>query len=478
MTVSGGITHTELVDWLEERESRFIGIANQIWEHPELALMESFAADLQANDLEQDGFTITRGAGGLPTAFIAEYTHGEAGPVVGFLGEYDALPGLSQERSDTQSPVVADGPGHGCGHNLLGTAALASASVLKAWLVATNTPGTVRYYGCPAEETGEGKSFMARAGVFDDLDLALTWHPWATTMTWMTSTLASSKIKYRFRGRTAHAAGNPETGRSALDAVELMNIGVNYLREHMPEKARIHYVITKGGGAPNVVPDDCEVWYYVRSPERHQVDELLERVHNVARGAALMTETGVEINFQAGSYNYLPNRTMATHILDIFHELGEIAFTPEEVEFARTISRAFPQPLREKLARDEYLPAERHDDGLVPDIMPLLGEGEVMPGSTDVSDVSWIAPTAQLMTTCFALGTPGHSWAITATSGMSIGHKGMMHAAKAMAIAGADAIADPDLLARIKAEFAERTAGRPFISPIPADVQPRDPYRQ
>jgi aminobenzoyl-glutamate utilization protein B len=469
-------THAEVVDWLDERQGRFVRMANDIWEHPEVALRETYAADLQANDLEQDGFRITKGLGDLPTAFVAEYVQGEGGPIVGFLGEYDALPGLSQDRASNQNPIVADGPGHGCGHNLLGTASLAAASVVKAWLVASGTPGTVRYYGCPAEETGEGKSFMARAGVFDDLDLALTWHPGATTMAWMTSTLASSKLKYRFRGRTAHAAANPETGRSALDAVELMNVGVNYLREHMPEKARIHYVITKGGGAPNVVPDDAESWYFVRSPERHQVDELIERVNNIARGAALMTETELEIQFLAGSYNYLPNKVLTSRVLEILNELGPLEFTDDEVEFAKTISRAFPQELRNQLTVAESVPVDRVDDGLITDILPLTGEGEVMPGSTDVSDVSWIAPTAQLMTTCFALGTPGHSWAITATSGMSIGEKGMLHAAKAMAIAAVDAIVEPELLAKVKQEFAESTAGRPFTSPIPPDVKPRNPY--
>ncbi|MEJ7838629.1 MAG: amidohydrolase, partial [Thermomicrobiales bacterium] len=231
MALSSTTGHANVVEWLEERQHRFVAMANEIWDHPEVALRETHAATLQANDLAQDGFTVTTGLGDLPTAFVAEYRHGDGGPVIGFLGEYDALPGLSQERSDFQTPLVPDGPGHGCGHNLLGTASVAAASVLKAWLIASDTAGTVRYYGCPAEETGEGKSFMARAGVFDDLDLALTWHPGSTTMAWMCSTLASSKLKYRFHGRTAHAAGNPETGRSALDAVELMNVGVNYLRE-------------------------------------------------------------------------------------------------------------------------------------------------------------------------------------------------------------------------------------------------------
>jgi len=465
----------EIVDWLDERESRFVGIANQIWEHPEVALKESYAAKLQADDLAADGFAITFGIGDLPTAFMAEWTQGEGGPVIGFLGEYDALPGLSQERTATQQPIVADGPGHGCGHNLLGTAALAAASVMRAWLEHSGTAGTVRYYGCPAEETGEGKSFMARAGAFDDLDFALTWHPASTTTPWASSSLASSKIRYRFHGRTAHAAANPETGRSALDAVELMNVGVNFLREHMPEKARIHYVITNGGGAPNVVPDDCEVWYYVRSPERYQVDELLERVHNIARGAALMTETTVDINFQAGSYNYLPNLTLTRHMSEVLNTIGGIEFDAEEVAFAQQIAREYDEGLRLGILKADFLDASYLDRGLTGEVLPIMDEGMVLSGSTDVSDVSWNTPVAQVFTSCFVLGAPGHSWANTASSGMSIGHKGMMHAARVMAITAADAVADPALLAAAREEFAASTAGRPFVSPIPDDVKPRRP---
>src|SRR5690606_32749580 len=236
--------------WLEERQGRFISIADEIWRNPELGLAEFKACRLQSDDLAADGFTITDDIGGMPTAFMAEWSQGEGGPVIGFLGEYDALPGLSQKIQYTQEPLEAGGAGHGCGHNLLGTAALASASVLKSWLEHTGTPATVRYYGCPAEETFDGKVFMARAGAFDDLDLALTWHPGSLTTVSATSSLAVNNISYRFHGRTAHAAANPETGRSSLDAVELMNVAVNFLREHMPEKARIHYVITNGGGAP------------------------------------------------------------------------------------------------------------------------------------------------------------------------------------------------------------------------------------
>lgn len=467
--------HDEINEWLEERQGRFIGMANEIWEHPELALRESYACAFQADDLRVDGFAITNNVGDLPTAFMAEWSQGDGGPVIGFLGEYDALPRLSQERSTTQQALPGDGAGHGCGHNLLGTASVASASVLKAWLEQTGIPATVRYYGCPAEETGEGKSFMARAGVFDDLDLALTWHPGAINTPMASSSLASSKIKYRFHGRTAHAAANPETGRSALDAVELMNVGVNFLREHMPEKARIHYVITNGGGAPNVVPDDAEVWYYVRSPERHQVDELMERVHNIARGAAMMTETTVDINFQAGSYNYLPNMVLTERMMHVLNTIGGVDFDEEEIAFGQAIAREYDEDLRVGVLAGDKLDRSYLDRGIVGDVFPIQDAGEVMPGSTDVSDVSWKTPVAQVWTSCFVLGAPGHSWANTATAGMSIGHKGMMHAARVMAITAADAIAEPDLLSAARAEFANSTAGRPFVSPIPDEVGPRRP---
>jgi aminobenzoyl-glutamate utilization protein B len=468
-------THQEVVEWLEERQSRFIGIADQIWQNPELALAEHKACKLQSDDLAADGFTITSNVGDMPTAFMAEWSQGEGGPIIGFLGEYDALPGLSQKNQDVQSPIVVDGPGHGCGHNLLGTAALAAASVLKAWLEHTGTAATVRYYGCPAEETCEGKVFMARAGAFDDLDLALTWHPGSTNTVWAGSSLAVNNIKYRFHGRTAHAAANPETGRSALDAVELMNIGVNFLREHMPEKARLHYVITNGGGAPNVVPDDAEVWYFIRSPERYQVDELTERVRKIAQGAAMMTETTLEENFVAGAYNVLPNNVLSDHMMTVLEELGPIEFTEEERAYGKTVADQFSPDLRAFLLEQEKLPAELIESGLNGDVWPIRDRGECMPGSTDVADVSWITPTAQITTTTWALGIPGHSWAVTATGAMSIGHKGMVHAAKTMAITAADAILNPSIIEAAQAEFAESTAGRPYQCPVPAHVMPRKP---
>ena len=468
-------TREQVVEWLEERQGRFIQMADAIWDHPELALAEHRACQLQADDLQADGFTITTGVGDLPTAFVAEFTVGTGGPIIGFLGEYDALPSLSQQRSPAQQPVEPDGAGHGCGHNLLGTAALAAASVVKAWLVATGTAGTVRYYGCPAEETCEGKVFMARAGAFDDLDLAITWHPNSTNTVWAGSSLAVNNLKFRFHGRTAHAASNPETGRSALDAVELMSVGVNYLREHVIDAARIHYVITNGGGAPNVVPDEAEGWYFVRAPERGQVEELTERVRKVAQGAALMTETTLEEIFVSGAYNMLTNGVLSRQLLASLEALGPLEFTDEEIAWGREVSATFPDSLRRGILQGEYLPESLLNEGLSGAVWPIRDADKVLPGSTDVADVSWITPTSQVTTACWPLAVPGHSWAITSTAGMSIGHKGMLHAAKAMALTAAEFYVDPELRAAARAEFATSTAGRPYRCPIPADVMPRRP---
>jgi len=475
MAIETNTTQIEITEWLEERQGRFITMADQIWDNPELALAEYKACKLQSDDLAQDGFAITTNIGDLPTAFMAEWSQGEGGPIIGFLGEYDALPGLSQARQSGQSPIVVDGPGHGCGHNLLGTAALAAASVLKSWLEHTGTAATVRYYGCPAEETCEGKVFMARAGAFDDLDLAITWHPGIDTTVWASSSLAVNNVKFRFRGRTAHAAGNPETGRSALDAVELMNVGVNYLREHIIDAARIHYVITNGGGAPNVVPDDCEVWYFVRAPERYQVEELTARVRKIAEGAALMTGTAWEENFVSGAYNMLPNKVITRRMAKVLEGLGPITFTDDEYAYGKDVAGQYPEDLRSGLLTKRHLPASIVNDGLAAEVWPMRDAGEVGSGSTDVADVSWITPTSQFRTTCFALGVPGHSWANTSTGGVSIGHKGMLHAAKGMAITAAEFILDPALLQEAKEEFTASTAGRPYQCPIPADVQPREP---
>jgi aminobenzoyl-glutamate utilization protein B len=459
-----------LTDWLDERRERFIAMANTIWEHPEVALAERKACQLQAEFLEREGFTITRNVGDLPTAFMAEW--GSGTPVIGFLGEYDALPGLSQKNQPEQDPIVPEGPGHGCGHNLLGTAALAAAVALKAWLTETGKPGTVRYYGCPAEETITGKVYMARAGVFDDLDAAITWHPGSVNTVQCGSSLAVDNIKFRFRGKTAHAAAMPEAGRSALDAVELMNVGVNYLREHVVEQARIHYVITNGGGAPNVVPDEAEVWYFIRAPRRDQVEAITARVRKIAAGATLMTETTHEEDFQCGAYNVLPNDTLANTALEILREMEPLSFTAEERAWAQTVADAFPESVRRGIIEAHGLPLRVLDEPVTGEVFDPTDRGKTMPGSTDVGDVSWITPTVQVWAACWAVGVPGHSWGITATGAMSIGHKGMLYAAKAMALLGARLVEDPALLEKAQAELKEATGGKPYRTPLPEGQKP------
>jgi len=318
---------------------------------------------------------------------------------------------------------VPGGPGHGCGHNFLGTAALAAASATRAWLQETGRPGTVRYYGCPAEEIGADKVFVARAGAFDDLDLAITWHPGEKNTVWMGSSFAIDHIKFRFHGKTAHAAA-PEHGRSSLDAVELMNVSVNFMREHIIEQARIHYVITNGGGAPNVVPDDAEVWYYVRAPRRDQVQELTDRVRKVAQGTALMTETMVEEHEVHGLHNYLPNGALGGVARAALEELGAIDFTEGERAFARTLALGYPEQTRAASLAALQIPASHRGQPLLADFLLPTDSGKTMSGSTDVAEVSWLAPTVQITTTCWAPGIPGHSWGITASGGMSIGPQG------------------------------------------------------
>lgn len=468
-------TKREVADWLDERQERYTAISDAIWARPEVALAETAACALQAETLEADGFRIERNVGGLPTAFVAEWGAGK--PILGFLGEYDALPGLSQQSQPTQEPVMADGPGHGCGHNLLGTAGLAAAQAVKAWLQETGRPGTVRYYGCPAEETIVGKVFMARAGAFDDLDAALTWHPGWYNSVGAGSSLAVDNLKFRFRGKTAHAAAQPDQGRSALDAVELMNVGTNFLREHVIDQARIHYVITNGGGAPNVVPDDAEVWYFVRAPERAQVESLTARVRRIAEGAALMTETAVEERYQCGAYNILPNEALAGLAQAVMDQLGGIDFTAEERRYAQTIADGYPAGTREAGIRSQGLPDDFVNQPLAGAVYPPFDEGKVMPGSTDVGDVSWITPTVSVWATCWPMGIPAHSWGITATGAMSIGHKGMLYAAKTLALTAVDLLIEPAHLERAREEFRAATAGRPYRSPLPADAQPPLPER-
>ncbi|MCA9995201.1 MAG: amidohydrolase [Anaerolineales bacterium] len=463
-------TKTEIVNWLNRNQSNFTAMADEIWANPEIRFEEFKASKLQADFLEEVGFAITWDVGGISTAFMAEW--GSGGPIIGFAGEYDALPGLSQKLQSDPDPVEAGGHGHGCGHNLLGTGCLAATVAVKQWLQETGTPGTVRYYGCPAEEGGGGKIYMGRDGAFDDLDAAFNFHPGYTNYASKGSMLGVQSMRFRFHGRTAHAAAMPEMGRSALDAVELMNVGVNYMREHVADNVRIHYIITDGGLAANIVPDRAEVHYVMRAHLPHQVQAVVDRVRKVAQGAALMTETEVEEIFVSGTTCVLNNHALADLQYEVMQSLGPIQFTAEEMAYAAEINANNPPGNSQMIAQYMGLSPAQANQPLVGDVFPSVDIGRIFPASSDVGDMSWRVPLSMLNTTCWPTNVPAHSWGIVASGGMSIGHKGMMYAAQVMSQAAIALFVDPARLAAVRAEFEASLAATPYFSPVPADVQP------
>ena len=466
-----------ILEHIKGQDEELCYIAKEIWDRPQVALQEEFAARLLAEKLEADGFSVEWGAGGMPTAFVAEWGAGR--PIIGFLGEYDALPGLSQEVSSEKRPIENGGPGHGCGHNLFGTACMGSAMALKAAMAQNSINGAIRFYGCPAEETLVGKTFMARDGVFDDLDAAISWHPGDSNIAWNGSSLAMNSFKVNFYGLAAHAGGSPWLGRSALDAVMLMDAGVNYMREHVPPESRIHSVVTSGGQAPNVVPAFAQVWYFARAPRRQQVEEMYRWMQNIAKGAALMTGTSCEIDFITGCYDILPNAVMSDLLYEKMAEIDDMQFTEQERAFAKTLQASFPPGSVQRgfdwaqESSSAELDSAEMDNPLWERVLPHSSTPPLMGGSTEVADVSWIAPTGQITTTCWPLGTPGHSWQNVASSGSSIGAKGMIFAAKAMALAGLDLLTRPAMLASAKAEFERARAGREYVSPLPPQATPK-----
>ena len=462
---------------IDDESEELSYIAKDIWDHPQVALQETYAAKLLARKLEDNGFAIAWGAGGMPTAFIAEW--GEGAPIIGFLGEYDALPGLSQALASDKAPIEAGGPGHGCGHNLYGTACMASVMALKAAMTRGGIKGTIRFYGCPAEETLVGKTFMARDGVFDDLDAAISWHPGASNITLSGSSLAMNSFKVNFRGVAAHAGASPWLGRSALDGVMLMDAGVNYMREHVPPDSRIHSVVTSGGQAPNVVPAFAQVWYFVRAPQREQVEEMYRWMQDIAKGAALMSGTTHEIEFITGCYDILPNTVISDLLYQKMAAVGDMVFSNQERQFARELQATFPEGSlqngfdRMAKSTSAVLDPAAIDDPLWERVFPHSATPPRMGGSTEVADVSWITPTGQITTTCWPLGTPGHSWQTVASSGSSIGAKGMIFAAKAMALAGFDLFAKPDLLAAAQANFERARGDKTYVTPLPPEATPK-----
>ncbi|WP_157019094.1 M20 family metallopeptidase [Mesorhizobium xinjiangense] len=457
----------ELVD---EPRTAYEALSDRIWGMPEIAYTEFRSSAEHAAMLREEGFKLTENVAGIPTAVMGEA--GEGGPVIAFLGEYDALPGLSQEANVTEPcPVPGNDYGHGCGHNMLGSAALLAATAFKTYLAENNLPGRVRYYGCPAEEGGAAKAFMVRDGAFDDVDCALTWHPASLTRVDDMQSPANTRIDFTFTGRASHAAAAPHLGRSALDAVELMNVGVNYMREHMPSSARIHYAMIDGGGiAPNVVQGKATVRYAVRARDVHGMMALNERVIKIAKGAAMMTETQVDIRVLSAVSNLLANTPMDETMQANMDRLGPVVFDAADRAFAARIQETLSE---EDIVSDYHrCGVEPMDDKPLCDfIVPFRQVGEAMIGSTDVGDVSWAVPTAQARVATHAIGTPGHSWQITAQGKAGPAHKGLVYAAKVMAGSAVDLLNNPHLLEAARDDHRRRTSKTPYICPIPPDVK-------
>jgi aminobenzoyl-glutamate utilization protein B len=458
--------------WIDENEKRIIEVSDKAWEYAEVGLLEYKTSELLSKEIEKHGFQLERGVAGMPTAFVA--TWGSGKPVIGVMGELDALAGVSQKAVPYKDPVVEGGPGHGCGHNIHGTSGMAGAIAIKIAMEEKRLPGTVKFYGCPAEETLVGKVFMVRDGLFDGVDSCLSHHPGSANTAGTGSSNAMNSVKFHFYGKTAHAAGDPENGISALDAVELMSNGVNFMREHIIEKARVHYVTEVGGGQPNVVPAYARTWFYVRAPEREQVDYIYDWVLEIADGADKMARTTHEVEFLTGCYNVLPNKGLSELVVGNMREIGAPVHTEEEIEFAEKMNESIPpQSKKEGLRKSERPGWEKLLDEYFDErILDDYREGKVGAGSTDVSDVSWVTPTMEFGTACCMLGTPGHSWQFTAQSGMSIGHKGLIFASKVIAASGLDLLTKPRLLKAVRDEWEERLAGRVYKPPIPADLAP------
>ncbi len=450
---------SELASSIDAKRAAYTAVADQIWSFAELGYQEHKSSALLQRELTNAGFTVRVGVAGIPTAFVATYGIGK--PVIGVLAEFDALPGLSQAAVPERRPLVDHAPGHACGHHLFGTATIAAAIAVKDWMARTKQPGTIRVYGTPAEEGGGGKIYMVRAGLFDGVDVALDWHPGSENDAGPGTSLANKSGKFRFRGISAHASGAPWSGRSALDGVEAMNHMVNLMREHVPDGTRIHYVITNGGAAPNVVPDFSEVYYYVRHKDAKVVLELWDRIQKAADGAAMGTGTKVELEVVNGVYALLPNETLARAIDANLRRVGGVAYTAAERTFAEKIATTLTGGAHDPAEAERVKPFAQSDAG----------------GSTDVGDVSWVVPNSGFSTATWAPGTPAHSWQAVAAGGMSIGHKGMVNAAKTMALTVYDLLTTPALVASARAEFERRRGPNFAYRPLIGDRKPPLDYR-
>lgn len=452
----------EILQRVDATKAAYDDVAMKIWNYAEIGYQEVKSSALLQDQLKREGFSVQAGVASIPTAFVATYGSGK--PVIAVLAEFDALPGISQEAVPEKKERAGATAGHACGHHLFGAGSVQSAVVVKEWMQATGQKGTLRVYGTPAEEGGSGKVYMVRAGLFDDVDVAIHWHPGDRNAITMASSLANKSGKFRFRGIAAHAAGAPERGRSALDGVESMNYMANMMREHVPETTRIHYVITRGGEAPNVVPAFAEVYYYVRSPNRDIVNEVWERLEKAATGAALGTGTKVDWEITGGVYELLPNETLGRVMHENFTAVGGVTYTPEERAFAVKIAQtAFGKPPAPEAA------------GLIAPFNP--NPPREAGGSTDVGDVSWTVPTVGLRAATWAPGTPGHSWQAVACGGTTLGLKGMNVAVKVMAGTLVDLFTKPEVIRQAKTEFSQRRGADFKYGALLGDRPPALNYR-
>lgn len=468
-------------NYISKKQFLISNISDKIWEFAETAFEEYKSADYLCNALGKEGFSVTKNVGGIETAFLG--TFGTGRPLIGLLGEYDALSGLSQVANVAHKKVLFENEnGHGCGHNLLGAGAFAACLGIKKYLEETKRPGTVIYFGCPGEEGGSGKAFMAREGVFDGLDACLTWHPGSHNAVRTSSSLANYQVYYKFHGISAHAAGKPHQGRSALDAVTLMNTGVQFLREHVKSDVRIHYAVTNTGGfSPNVVQSYAEVLYLIRAPEISQVKQVYERVNDIAKGAALMTGTRVEIDFVKACSNLIPNCILERQLYENMKITPLPGYTDEEILFAQEIidSIELRESSMESLAAQ--IPDKEDRDYVLSKIgqpindflMPYHSYESISPGSTDVGDVSWICPTAQITAASWAADTPGHSWQVVAQGKNSMAYKSVIYVGQVLAGTAIDLLTDSDIIVQAKSELETRLGDNEYICPIPSGVEPR-----
>ncbi len=445
----------EVLEFIDLRNELLVEASDKIWEYAEIALLEHESSKLLEGILESEGFAVETDVAGLPTAFVA--TYGSGTPVIGILAEYDALPGLSQDSKPFKQVLAEGESGHGCGHNLFAAGSLGAALGLKGVMEKHGLKGTLKLYGCPAEEDVGGKLYMARDGLFDDLDVCLAWHPDYETSVDVDGSQAIDDLRIDFYGKTAHAAFDPWMGRSASDAVEMLTFGINLLREHIKPSVRIHYVITEGGKVPNVVPEHAQVWLWVRDSDRAGVKEVVHRVEKIIEGAAIATGTTSKVHYQGSYHEMLVNIKGSEVMQKNLERIGPPTYTDDEIDYARKIQKE----------------AETEEKGMRFEIEELKEPPEdPVGGSTDVAEVSWIAPTIHLSTACAPHGVPWHSWAVVASSKHPIGHKGMILAAKVLATTGLDFLCDPKALAEVKKEFKEKTKDYTYKSGIGPDQKP------